>query len=78
MTMQDVKNHIRLSTNHGMRNLTEWSKNFVENNKTISPDAKTVRAIVNYHKYQYENGRKIMTTLSNLKTDKAFTTNGKG
>jgi hypothetical protein len=54
MTMQDVKNHIGLSTNHGMRNLTEWTKNFIRNNKTVSPEAKTVRAIVNYHKYQYE------------------------
>jgi hypothetical protein len=37
-----------------MRNLTEWTKNFISNNKTVSPEAKTVRAIVNYHKYQYE------------------------
>ena len=54
MTMQDVKDHIGIGTNHGMRNLTEWSNNFVRNNKTVSPEAKTVRAIVNYHKYQYE------------------------
>lgn len=58
MTMQDVKNHIGLSTNHGMRNLTEWVNNFVRNNSTVSPDAKTVRAIVNYHKYQYERWEK--------------------
>jgi hypothetical protein len=54
MTMQDVKDHINLSTNHSNRNLTEWIKNFVQNNKTVSPEAKTVRAMVNYHKYQYE------------------------
>ncbi len=58
MTMQDVKDHIGLSTNHGMRNLTEWSNNFVRNNKTVSPDSKIVRAIVNYHKYQYERWEK--------------------
>lgn len=58
MTMQDVKNHIGLSTNHGMRNLTEWSNNFVRNNKTVSPEAKIVRAMVNYHKYQYEKWSK--------------------
>jgi hypothetical protein len=54
MTMQDVKDHINLATNHSNRNLTEWIKNFVQNNKTVSPEAKTVRAMVNYHKYQYE------------------------
>lgn len=54
MTMQDVKNHIKLSTNHSTRTLTEWVKNFIQNNKTISPDAKIVKNIVNYHKYQYE------------------------
>lgn len=58
MAMQDVKDHIGLSTNHGMRNLTEWSNNFARNNSTVSPDAKTVRAIVNYHKYQYERWEK--------------------
>jgi hypothetical protein len=58
ITMQDVKDHIGIATNHGMRNLTEWSNNFVRNNKTVSPEAKTVRAIVNYHKYQYERWEK--------------------
>ena len=58
ITMQDVKDHIGIATNHGMRNLTEWSNNFVRNNKTVSPEAKTVRAIVNYHKYQYEKWEK--------------------
>jgi len=58
ITMQDVKDHIGISTNHGMRNLTEWSNNFVRNNKTVSPEAKIVRAIVNYHKYQYEKWEK--------------------
>lgn len=54
ITMKDVKDHIGLGTNHSTRSLTEWIENFVRNNRTVSPDAKTVRAVVNYHKYQYE------------------------
>lgn len=58
MTMQHVKDHINLSTNHGTRNLTEWIKIFVRNNSTVSPEPKIVRTMVNYHKYQYERWNK--------------------
>lgn len=54
MTMNDVKSHIGLSTNHSTRTLSEWVNNFIRNNKSVSPDAKFVKAIVNYHTYQYD------------------------
>ncbi len=53
MTMNDVKSHIGLSTNHSTRTLSEWVNNFIRNNKSVSPEAKSVKAIVNYHIYQY-------------------------
>jgi len=58
MTMQDVKNHIGLSTNHGMRSTAEWVKIFVQNNKDVSPEAKVVKAMLTVYKYEYEQWEK--------------------
>lgn len=58
MTMQDVKNHIGLSTNHGMRSTAEWVKIFVQNNKDVSPEAKVVKAMLTVNKYEYEQWEK--------------------
>lgn len=54
MEKSDVKEMIGLSTNHGFRNTTEWTRIFHENNKNKSPGIKVIKAMITVYKHEYE------------------------
>lgn len=58
LTMQNVKDHIGLSTNHSTFNTKEWLDIFVRNNSTVCPDKKVLRAMLTVYKHEYEKWEK--------------------
>jgi hypothetical protein len=58
MAMDDVRNHIGLSTNHSTYSTNEWIDIFVNNHEDVATPAKVIKAMITLYKHEYEKWEK--------------------